>query len=641
MDKAEALEELLKNLRITLNHAATYFIEHPMFIRAIDDLYARITTAVSLEIPLRVDIAPHSLHIAGMPFEGMRVYRELAEMFHSRKLKTVEFSPCTTPGELASFINIVARSPREVFAQGGIVRMIHHAGISTITVEELDYSQLLVGEGEEYKDIWTFLLGSAVTRRDTKDINALADNFPKILGKFKIQDFIDRDSLRENVMMFLDYLKHVEKEKFHACSRELGKAILRDKSVPSEEKLEKLKSLFAKISDEDFAHILGEQVLSAEDFDTASFNLFSRLIDRERHGKIASILTGVVSARSKEATPRMKKKVRELLTEVTTPFILEVYRNVFAPLLDTTLNESTVVFDRVELSRNYRFALLDLFGTESSAFVITRAREKIIAELYELVHARDFAAIEVILEFLFQLEREGVHRDFKAIYNHLSVLLEDFVLSGGLLPEKKLFIRAFTTSHHDSFFYVRKIVEEAKAQPEILELFFIFFPGGTEALCNALRRKYVDTVYLKKIIESLGEVDRPASLQVLRFMYSFSGPMLKREILNAMQYISVFDEDFMHIILRTGDTFSKKQALTIVRRSDSAMMRAISTLLNIFNPFGIRNARVRQNLRIIQELNLVEAASILLAFTKKSFWNISLCRDIKAVLARWQAGVDG
>ena len=92
--------------------------------------------------------------------------------------------------------------PDKILKQGGIREIIKKENLTNISVEELDYSQLLLGEGEEIKDIWPYLLQEAVTNPNRDKIIQAADSFDKIAHDFQASDIFENADLSENFTRF-------------------------------------------------------------------------------------------------------------------------------------------------------------------------------------------------------------------------------------------------------------------------------------------------------------------------------------------------------------------------------------------------------------------------------------------------------
>ena len=143
MNKQEALNEFLKSLRISVRQAAVYPRDHPYFKKYIDDLRAKLEALFAFLKPLKLSVAPRHLVVENKPLEGEDYFRELAEILHYRKVKSLTFMDGITDKEMINFLAVVSRTPKDIEAGGGVEALLNEEGLDCIKVEELDYSELL------------------------------------------------------------------------------------------------------------------------------------------------------------------------------------------------------------------------------------------------------------------------------------------------------------------------------------------------------------------------------------------------------------------------------------------------------------------------------------------------------------------
>ena len=200
-----ALDNFLKSLRITLNNCSIYFKEHPLFTKSIEKLHADTLVVLNLINPLIVGVAPASLTIAEKSLEKETLYAELATILHRRKIKNIEIRRGLTVSETGIFVTSLSLPVLDIFKEGGLAYLLEKQGIVNIIIEELDYSSLLRGEGQEQKDIWAYLLKRAVKEQNTVEIKNIVENFDTALEKIKIADFYENADLRASIAKFLNF----------------------------------------------------------------------------------------------------------------------------------------------------------------------------------------------------------------------------------------------------------------------------------------------------------------------------------------------------------------------------------------------------------------------------------------------------
>jgi len=272
MSKEEALYEFFKSLKVSLKNASLYFNQHPIFLKSLEEVKEKVDTLLSFSSPVRINFTPHSLVIDGEYFEGDKMVEKIAEIFHTRKVKSMEVKKGITVEELAAFLMKVQLPLRDILKGGGLGSIIEKEKISHLSLEELDYSPLLKGEGEEITDVWVHFFQEAIEAEDYQRINEFVENFENIIGKFDIKDLLENKELQENMAKFFTYLKDKEKDKLRKCLKDLLKSLVRNKDILSEANIDKLKVFFADKEEDDIAYALMAEIVTDEKFDAMSFN---------------------------------------------------------------------------------------------------------------------------------------------------------------------------------------------------------------------------------------------------------------------------------------------------------------------------------------------------------------------------------
>ncbi|MDH5467353.1 MAG: hypothetical protein OEY25_08045, partial [Candidatus Aminicenantes bacterium] len=149
MNKEKALEDFFKSLSMSLKYASLYFKDHPWFIRSVRDVKRKMDIVFDAVSPLKISFTSKSLLAEDKYFEKEKIFEELAHIFHFRKIQSIEVRKGITIEELLTFLTMVYLPPEVILKEGGLNNILKEEKISHLTVEELDYSQLLKGEGEE------------------------------------------------------------------------------------------------------------------------------------------------------------------------------------------------------------------------------------------------------------------------------------------------------------------------------------------------------------------------------------------------------------------------------------------------------------------------------------------------------------
>jgi len=267
----DTFQALFGAFKVALKNASFYHKEHPAFTKAVEDLKAKIDMLLNDISPVKIGFTPNAVFFGNKYWEDDKAFRELARIFHFRKVKNLEIKKGLTTQELIAFITNFHLPPKEIYKEGGLTNILKEENIFHLSVEELDYSQLLKGEGEEVKDVWTYLLDEAIQKQDEQQMDQVAESFERMAGQLEPDDFTENEELNINVNKLMSYMKKVQEDRFHACAKVLVKAFAKNKKMAHESKLEKLRILFADIGEEDFASALWEEIATDASFDALSF----------------------------------------------------------------------------------------------------------------------------------------------------------------------------------------------------------------------------------------------------------------------------------------------------------------------------------------------------------------------------------
>ena len=641
MDKELAIEGFFKSLKLSLKSASIYPNEHPALKKSVREVKEKIDTLLNFLSPLKIGFTTHSLLVDGKYFEKERIHEELARIFHFHRIKMIEIKEGLTAEELMAFITKVYLAPEEILRKGGFSHILKEEKISHLAVEELDYSQLLKGEGEEIKDIWPYLLEEAVSQEDSQKINELADNFEKVVGHFKIEDLLENENFMKNIDRFLTQLKNIEKDKFNNCSKELLKSIVKNKNVTQETQLEKSRMFFKDLSNEDIASTLLEEILTDDDFNSLSFQIFCELSARGRQKKIADSFANQFRKESiLHRSPKVRKKIKDLMTGSSGSIISEIYRQTLSSLLKEMSSEGEMIFDRNHLQKNYHFILLNLLDEEKRKKRMVSILEKILGEWKSITLEKNMDFLKTLIKVL---DRRRGELFSEPIFTETNTKIINFIvdkaaLKKGASSDLEDFITYLNRSFISSKAYLDKIFKEDKVNPQILRYFFQLYPDSLPLFYKNLRGKSSDTKSLKKLIKSLEKVDSPQSKETLKYILSIGDESIKIEVLKALPKPSAQDENYFFDILEKGSDSLKKEGLKILVRKKSTREKALEKLFSIPSPFGTKNEVLLKNIKIVQEVDLTEARDNLIALSKKKFfWNKKLKGEALRVLEEWDA----
>lgn len=638
MDKGQALEELFRCLKISLKSISIYSEEHPAFIKSVEEAKEKIDLLLGFMSPLSIDVTPNSLIIGEESFEKESLYVDLANLLHNRKLKRVEFKPGLTVEEMITFVLKLFLPPEEIMKAGGLNEIFKKENISHVSVEELDYAQLIGGDKEAVGDIWPYLLQEAVEKEDLQKVNEFADKFEKYIDKSKTRELVEDEKFRGNIERFFTFLKDKDEDKFTKCSKVLYKSILRNKDALEGINFDELRKLFKDLEEDNVASVLWEQMVSDRSFDVSSFHMFSQLAEKDKHAEIASSLADIFKKEfSEKSTPQARAKIEELMSDSARPYISETYRQIFSSLLENISIQGDVTLDQNLVQKNYRFMLLNLLEREDNRKELVSLLEKIEAEWQKIIDEND---IEYLKGFVKVLDKKRGDLSSEPLYmkmkENTSYFIDNAILQGEITTEFDDIMPYIKESSLGSKAYLEKIFKEKKVNSIILSFYFRLFPDDLPNFKAKLKENSVDLEFMKKITGNLGKVDSPLSLESLKHIFSLGSDWLKAEVLKAMQKISITDESFLLPILKKKDNIQRKEAAAILAREDKTKEKAIDGLLSVPSSIGKKNKTLRQNIKIIDEVNLREAKDRLTEFSeKKFFWNKKLRKETQRVLEKW------
>lgn len=639
VEKNETYDDFLKSLRIALTNTSVYFKDHPLFVKSVDNLRKNIGGLLLLINPLRIGITPDSLAFGGKYLKGAKLYEEIAVFFHLRKIKTIRFKEGVSNEELIIFLTKANLSPKDILIKGGLSNILEEAGLERVVTEDLDYSQLLKGEGEEYSDIWLYLLRKSLNQGDAKRIDALANDFQKVLKKLRVEDLVDNKEINESISELLVYLKDKDKNKFSQCSKVLTKSVLKGGGQLGEEQINKLKNFLQDLDAKDISSALLEQFQDSGKLDSLSLSLFSKFIDREKHEGVASSLAKKLEEEEElKNNPEVIAGIRELITlPDSSIYGSKIYHDNLATILESITLGDGLCFDRNQLVENYRLVLLDLFVLESSSKRLGMVLNAILGELDKALEANDLKYLESFKKALEKKKRETPEFEsiFAVVEKGISAFVEKIIFKEDYPLDMGFLIDIVNASSTEAKFYLDKIFKEGKVNPYILKLFFKLFSGQLPFFCAELGKKNSDVRFIEEIMKNLTMVKPSLSLKVLKHIFSLSNNFTKVKVLEKMEELHLEDEGFLFSILNKGDSLQRKQALLILVRNPSSRAKAAQMLLDIHNLWGLRSKIIEENLRLVGEVPFPEAKAYLTILSKyRFFWNKNIRLKAKEILTK-------
>jgi hypothetical protein len=639
----DSFKSLFGALKVSLKNASFYHKEHPAFTKSVEDLNEQINTLLNIVSTVKIGFTPNAVYFDNKYWEEDKTFRELARIFHFRKVKSLEIKKGLDLQELTAFISHFHLPPKEIYKEGGLQNILKQEKIFHLSVEELDYSQLLKGEGEEVKDVWTYLLDDAIVKQDARQMDQVAESFEKIAGQLSPEDFAENEELNLNVNKLMRYMKKAQEEKFHSCAKVLVKTFTKNKKLAHESKTEKLRILFADIGEEDFASALWEEIATDASFDALSFSIFTKLVEKDKQDRISSKLKEEALKDDTLSTSKeVRDKIKELLSGTSSPYVSEIYRETLASLLRDIDIKKELLLDRSQLTTNYRYALLNLFVAEADVEMKKTLLTHILEEWDEIRESGDFEFLKNLATTLKQ-ENGGfssetiVIKTNKLITDHV----EKAVLRGQTSPYFPFFMEGMEQSALGVNDYLQRVFSEGKITPFILQFFFKFFSDSIMHLLINLEEKSSDSHFLERMTESVRLIDSPLSLEILKAIYPLGNDAVKSKVLRAMQQLPFQDEKFLMPILQRGSLAHKKEALINLVKNEQTRKKALDALFAIPSPFGLKNKTIRRHIQLVGAASIQEARDHIFALSqKKDLWHRKVRKDAKKALEKLDARKD-
>lgn len=641
MDKDEALKEFLKALRVAFKTVIIYQPGHTSVVYAVDELKRKIDALLECLNPIKIGFTQQSLHIDDRFLENDKLSQDIAVTFHQRKVKSLEIRQGVDVDELMAFIGTFCLSLKEIAHRGGFKNILGEEDILNVVIEELDYSQLLKGEGEELKDVWSYLLHDALEDEDGEKLDELADNFDRVIFKLNPDEIIQVDQLRENFTRFFSNLREHSEVKYSKCAKDLVRAVIRDKTLSSEAHLERLRSMVAGLPEKELAALLHEEILSNDQFDALGFSLFSRLTGGDQDNKISSHLGQLFQKDLAKGTiTKNKDKIKRLLFGPETTLISENYRKALGLLLEGVVYEKKRGFDPRLLFKSYRFLLLNLLDKAYQKEAAADLLGLIYKEWKNIIGENDLDYLRGLLETLHKREQSlsGQPLTLK-IEELIAQHVEWTILTGGQMPVLDYFINRFQAGRLEVNLYFQTIFTSQAITPYVLSAFFKFHPDSMLYFNINLQKHASDSKFLGRLIENLQGVDSPLTLAALKSIFGSGNPEIKIQALRAMRNLPRYDRKFLFRLLRQGDLLLKEEALAVLVGFDALRTRALAKFLAIPSVFGLNNRTLLAHLGIVKELRLTQARSLVESLGQRRFvWNKKLREEAQRLLEDWDAG---
>ncbi len=602
-------QDFIKNFKVALTNCSIYFLSHPIFIKSIKELKKKIEDLLAEKDFFSIKIKPNTLIVDSKDLSKIALSKGLADSLHRKKIKIIIFEKGFTSEGLSNFLLVVSASEKEILSRGGVSKILKNKKIEKIKVKELDYSQLLRGKGKAVKDIWGYLLNEEESGHKNNNTD-----------KYGLKEVLKDERLSKKLVN--SFLKNAGNDKDKL------------KKLFKLENKKKFKEIFSSLSPEDLTKLLLKLFKTNQGIEPSTFNLFSSLVPIDVHKKTAEMLGEAVN---KEKENINFKKIRDLLSSSQEEGAIPIYRKNLQLDVGGKNSKGKKYLDYKQLDDNYRLILLDLLFYENNTQRLKIITEKICQELKNnfrenLDYVTDFVNI-----YKKKLQDSSFNKElFDKAYT-IFQQAEAEIFNNDQFYKFSFLFEVLKSSTLDSEFYLNKI-EENKFNSLTLKLYFKFFPQRINKLYKKIREKQSDSVFLKKMIDSLQNIKNPFAADILKYLFNLTTVFGKVKVLEGLENKDQIDEDFLFSILTDKSFYLRKKAAEVVSNFKQLHKQLAKELLLIKNILGINSRFILENLRIVSRFYIPEARPYLEKLSKyKFFWNKKIRKKAREVLNSYDA----
>jgi hypothetical protein len=382
VDKEQLLNDFFRSLRGTLTNSFSYSKNHPYFIKSVENFKSKLDALLVVVNPLKIGITSSGVMVDGKNLDKAGFFEDLAHLLHRRKIKSIEIRPGVTLRDLISLFSVISLQQEVIAKGGGVNVLLAKQSLFNLTIEELDYSMFLQEAGQECTDIWSYMLKEAVQSNDETKINSLADNFGTLIQRSGQNEIFQAPEIPAAINEFLISLRNKDPGKFAKCSKDIFLWLLHIKDSIGPEKLDKLRQIFDRLSQEDLSNLFWEGLSQEDNFDDLSVQFFAKITGQNDPEQIArGVVNKINTEEGLRNNPRVAKRIRNLLTSPQTGQVSAVYRNTLESLVKGISFSGVLFFDQKELKRNYRYIVLNILLTNEDKDNLLLATEVLANEL--------------------------------------------------------------------------------------------------------------------------------------------------------------------------------------------------------------------------------------------------------------------
>lgn len=635
-DKDRIIEEFFRSLRVALTNAFSYSKDHPYFIKSVENFKLKLDALLAILDPFQIGVSNAGFLVDGKNLVKTGIYDELSRLLHQRKIKSIEIRSGSSLREVVQFLSFISLPQKDIIKNGGINALLGKERLSHFTIQELDYSEFLHGEGQECADVWSYMLKEAVESKDAVKLDQLAEDFGSFIKQVNDKDLFDAEGISPEVKDFLVCLKDNNKEKFSKCLNDVFLWLLRNKKNLSNENLAKLKPVFQGLNQDEFTALLKEGFSQEDNFDSLSLQVFSKISEQENLPKITeSFFNKISDTPGLRDDPRAVKKVRDLLSTSADDPMSAVYRNTLDSLVKNISFSGKLTFDHKLLRENYRYMVLGIFSTDEDADTLELTAGILEKELPAAFEDNAIVFLKDLWGVLITRKKDALGL-CERLEKQLSSIVENMALKGNLTDEQEFLLEMVAAPGQDFNLYLERIFAGERANKQVLSLFLKLFPGNLEAFYARVDKKIQDTEFIVSLIDALGQLEKLIGPEILEYIYASANELIKSEILKVMRNLKQVDVLFLTRQFNTDSLVLRRGIISVLILDDQGRLNALDLLFKISSFLGNKNNLLIEHMQIAFDLKFIEAVSFIRDLSKrKFFWNWELSKKAAKILKEW------
>ncbi|MCF7800287.1 hypothetical protein K9M16_04800 [Candidatus Babeliales bacterium] len=621
--------DFVKSFKVALINCSIYFPTHPIFSQSINALKEKINLILESSPFLSITIKPESLIINENILDDKNFYKELANQLHCKKIKSIKINNKITNQELSQFLLAISSSRKDILSEGGVGKILRNKELENIIIEELDYSQLIKGEGGRVKDVWRYFLNSKDNQEELKkNFNKFISDLEEIANEYGVKEILSDDKLSRQLLDLFSKLRKEDKEKFKKGLISLSRLILKDENLKDIKNKDEFKNLFSDIEAKQLAKLLFKMLKSKQFVSSSAFKLFSTLVPLKVHKEAAVKLGENIKTSEEEIDV---DKINDLFLSIEDQGIVPIYQKSLLINAATNKKERKFYFDQDHLKQNYRLILLDLFFYELNFKQLELILEKIISEI-ENDYLQNINFICKFAKIYKEKPAEINLNKFNARVQKIWAKAEINIFTGDDYEKFNFLEELLENSTLEASYYLDKI-NENRFNPLVLKLFFKFFPNQSLYLSKLIKTKSKNPTFFKKIIVNFRQIDNPLVLNILKDLFGLVSIPAKIEILEVIKKYFKYDKDFFLSLARSQNFNLRKKVVEISVGFPDLYQEIVKNLFSGKNCFGINSKIILENLDIIKENCIAEALPFLQELrTRKYFWNRKIRNKANGIL---------